>query len=123
MIIYIYIDFNKILTYSENDRQYYTLATWWEETTHWKRLCARKDTGQEEKGKIEVEKFGWHHRFNGHEFEQTPGVSEGQGRLPAVHGVTKSQTWLRDQTAIIIKFIYYFTGSLKCFEVKHDRYF
>ena len=21
---------------------------------------------------------GWHHRFNGHEFEQTPGYSEGQ---------------------------------------------
>ena len=24
---------------------------------------------------------GWHHEFNGHEFEQTPGVSEGQGGL------------------------------------------
>ena len=24
---------------------------------------------------------GWHHRFNGHEFEQTLGDSEGQGRL------------------------------------------
>ena len=24
---------------------------------------------------------GWHHRLNGHEFEQTPGNSEGQGRL------------------------------------------
>ena len=24
---------------------------------------------------------GWHHRLNGHEFEQTPGDSEGQGRL------------------------------------------
>ena len=23
-----------------------------------------------------------HHQFNGHEFEQTPGDSEGQGRLP-----------------------------------------
>ena len=25
--------------------------------------------------------FGWHHQFNGHEFEQTPGDSEGQGSL------------------------------------------
>ena len=25
---------------------------------------------------------GWHHRLNGHEFEQTPGVGEGQGSLP-----------------------------------------
>ena len=24
---------------------------------------------------------GWHHQLNGHESEQTPGDSEGQGRL------------------------------------------
>ena len=24
---------------------------------------------------------GWHHRLSGHEFEQTPGGSEGQGSL------------------------------------------
>ena len=24
---------------------------------------------------------GWHHRLNGHGFEQTPGDSEGQGSL------------------------------------------
>ena len=24
---------------------------------------------------------GWHHRFNGHEFEQAPGVGDGQGSL------------------------------------------
>ena len=23
--------------------------------------------------------IGWHHRLNGHEFEQTPGDAEGQG--------------------------------------------
>ena len=27
------------------------------------------------------EVVGWHHQFNGHEFEQTPGNGEGQGRL------------------------------------------
>ena len=27
----------------------------------------------------EDEMVGWHHRLNGHEFEQTPGGSEGQG--------------------------------------------
>ena len=27
------------------------------------------------------EMVGWHHQFNGHEFEQTPGLGEGQGRL------------------------------------------
>ena len=29
----------------------------------------------------EDEMAGWHHRLNGHEFEQTPGDSEGQGSL------------------------------------------
>jgi len=24
---------------------------------------------------------GWHHQFNGHEFEQIPGDSEGQGSM------------------------------------------
>ena len=30
---------------------------------------------------IEGEMVGWHHRLNGHEFEQTPGDSGGQGSL------------------------------------------
>ena len=29
----------------------------------------------------EDEMFGWHHQFNGHEFEQTQQDSEGQGSL------------------------------------------
>ena len=29
----------------------------------------------------EDEMVGWRHRVNGHEFEQTPGNSEGQGSL------------------------------------------
>ena len=40
-----------------------------------------KDWRQEEKGTTEGEIVGWHHRLNGHEFEQTPGDSEGQGSL------------------------------------------
>ena len=40
-----------------------------------------KDWGQEEKGVTEDEMVGWHHWFNGHEFEQALGVGEGQGSL------------------------------------------
>ena len=40
-----------------------------------------KDWGQEEKGTTEDKMIGWHHWLNGHEFEQTPGGSEGQGSL------------------------------------------
>ena len=42
---------------------------------------AGKDWGQEGKGTTEDEMAGWHHRLNGHEFERTPGVGDGQGGL------------------------------------------
>ena len=35
----------------------------------WKDPDAGKDWGQEEKGMIEDEMIGWHHRLKGHEFE------------------------------------------------------
>ena len=38
---------------------------------------AGRDWGQEEKG-TEDEMVGWHHRLDGHEFEWTPGVGDGQ---------------------------------------------
>ena len=38
---------------------------------------AGKDWGQEQKGAIEGAMVGWHHRLNGHEFEQALGYSEG----------------------------------------------
>ena len=47
----------------------------------WKDPDARKDWRQEEKGMTEDEMVGWHHLLNGHEFEQSPGDSEGQGNL------------------------------------------
>ena len=42
---------------------------------------AGRDWGQEEKGTTEDEMVAWHHRLDGHEFEQTPGDGEGQGSL------------------------------------------
>ena len=45
----------------------------------WKYPDARKDWRQEEKGLTEDEMVGWHHWLNGHEFEQAPGVGDGQG--------------------------------------------
>ena len=46
-----------------------------------KNTDAGKDWGQEEKGTTEDEMVRQHHWLNGHEFEQTPGYSEGQGSL------------------------------------------
>ena len=42
---------------------------------------AGRDWGQEEKGMTEDEMAGWHHRLDGHEFEWTLGVGDGQGGL------------------------------------------
>ena len=42
---------------------------------------AGKDGRWEEKGKTEDETVGWHHRPDGHEFEQTLGIGNGQGSL------------------------------------------
>ena len=40
----------------------------------------RKIEGRRRKG-TEDEMVGWHHRLDGHEFEQIPGDGEGQGSL------------------------------------------
>ena len=42
---------------------------------------AGKDWSQEKKGTTGDEMVGWHHQLNGHEFEQAPGVGDGQGSL------------------------------------------
>ena len=47
----------------------------------WKDAHAGKDSRQEEKGTTEDEMVGWHHWLNGHEFEQAPGLANGQGTL------------------------------------------
>ena len=42
----------------------------------------------------EDEIVGWHHRLNGHEFEQALGVDDGQGSL-ACCSPLESQSWTR----------------------------
>ena len=47
----------------------------------WKDPDVGKDWRWEEKGTTEDETVGWHHRLYEHEFEQAPGVGDGQGSL------------------------------------------
>ena len=47
----------------------------------WKDSDAGKEWRWKEKGTIEDEMVGWHHRLGVHEFEQALGVGDGQGSL------------------------------------------
>ena len=40
-----------------------------------------KIEGRRRRGVTEDETAGWRHQLNGHDFQQTPGDSEGQGSL------------------------------------------
>ena len=63
-----------------------------------------KDWRWEEKGTTEDEMVGWHHRHNGHEFEQALGVGMDRGAWhAAAHGVAKSWTQLSDWTEWVSK--------------------
>ena len=46
-----------------------------------KDLDAGKDSRQEEKGTTEDKMVGWHHKLNGHTFEQALGDGERKGSL------------------------------------------
>ena len=63
----------------------------------WKDPDAGKDWRQEN-GMTEDETVGWHHWLDGHEFEQAPGVSDGQGGLaccgPCGHKESDMTEWL-----------------------------
>ena len=57
---------------------------WPPDANNWligKHRNAGKDWRWEEKGTTEDEMVGWHHRLNGHEFKQAPGVGDGQRSL------------------------------------------
>ena len=69
-----------------------------EELTHWKWPWCGERSRQEGKGTTEDEMVGWHHWLDGHEFEQAPGVGDGQGSLvccsPWDHKVSDTTEWL-----------------------------
>ena len=61
-------------------------------------LDAGRDWGQEEVGVTEDKMVGWHHRLNGHEFEQALGDGDGQGRLLQSTGSQRVRhNWVTEQ--------------------------
>ena len=64
----------------------------------WKDPDAGKNWRQEEKGTMEDEIIEWHHWLHAQEFEQVPGVGDGQGSLmccsPWGHKESDTTEWL-----------------------------
>ena len=74
-----------------------TPILWPPDAKNWlirKYLDAGKDWRQEEMGMTEDKMVGWHHWLDGHEFEWTPGVVDGQGSLVCCSPWGQSQKWL-----------------------------
>ena len=70
--------------FGRTDAEAETPVLWPADVNNWligKDPDAGKDWRQEEKWTTEDEMVGWHHWFDGHEFEQAPGVVYGQGSL------------------------------------------
>ena len=85
---------------------------------------AGKDWKHEEKGTTEDEIIGWHHRLDGHEFEQAPGVGNGQESLvccsPWGHKELDTTEWL-NWMFYYFKFVptFIYTAFLVAQTVKH----
>ena len=65
---------------------------------------AGKDWRQEVKGMTKDEIVGWHHWLNGHEFEQVPGDSAGQGSLAwySPWGCRVGHGWVTEQQPYVL---------------------
>ena len=69
----------------KTDAEAETSILWLPHAKNWlivkKNPDAGKDWRQEEEGMTEDKIVGWHHRLDGHEFEQIPGAGDEQGSL------------------------------------------
>jgi len=68
-----------------------------------------KDWRQEEKGRTKDEMVGWHHWLDRHEFEQAPGVGNGQGSLACYSpwgckelDMSEQLNWLKFHNPVIV---------------------
>ena len=82
-----------------------------------KKCAAGKEWRQEEKGITENEVVVWHRQLDGHEFEQAPGVDDGQVSLACCSiwghkesGTTEWPNWLTDNIIL--------NGKKYCFPTK-----
>ena len=95
-----------------NDAEAETPIFWSPEAKNWligKDPDNGKDCRQKEKGMTEDEMVGWHHWFDGHEFEQALGVGNGQGSLACYTPWGWKELDMTERTELMHKWI------LKCY--------
>ena len=63
----------------------------------WKDPDAGEDWRRDEKGTTEDEIVGWNHQLEGHEFEQAPGVGDGQGGLACCSPWSRKKSDMTEQ--------------------------
>ena len=112
--------------FGRNDAKAETPVLWLPDAKSWligKDSDAGRDWGQEEKGMTEDEMAGWHHRLDGHEFEWTLEVGDGQGGLACCDswGRKESDTteWL-NWTELLFSW-YIMSDSLPPHGLQHTR--
>ena len=94
-----------------NDAEAETPILWLPNAKSWlvrKDPEAGKDWKQEDKGMMEGEMFWWHHRLNGHEFEQALGGDEGQGGLACCNPWSRKERLNDSSKACVLSRVWLF---------------
>ena len=108
-----------------DDAEAETPILWLSDVKNW--LTGKDpDAGKDwrwEKGMTEDEMVGWHHWLDGHEFEWTPGVGDGQGSLVCCdswgHKESETTEWLNWTEAALETPLQAASSSLMVFSPTH----
>ena len=120
LIVSLGFSMSSIMSFVRTDAEAETPRLWLPHAKSWligKDSDTERDWGQKEKGTTEDEMAGWHHRLNGHEFEWTLGVGDGQGGLACCdswgHKESDTTEWL-NWTELNHKWVLNFVKGFFC---------
>ena len=66
---------------------------------------------------------GWYHRLSGHEFEQTPGVSEGQGSLACFDSWDHKESDMTDSWCTLLRWTQHCKATILQLQKEKNHYF
>ena len=121
-----------LVFFGRNDAKAETPVLWPPHAKCWligKDSDAGRDMGQKEKGMTEAEMAGWHHRLDGHEFEWTLGVGDGQRGLACCDSWGRKESnmteWLNwtelKYLLLIFQQKYLYKLNFKILKISHEH--